>query len=88
MKVRYENLSDVLIVHLQQGKPIAEVREDGLGSRFSFDKDGHLVAMELVDASRRPDLMRFFEGRLEQAFGDGVRRRRMEDVGDEGGSIP
>lgn len=86
MNVRYESLSDVLVVRLRRGAAIAEIREDGRGSRFSFDEKGRLVALEIVDASRRRDLMRSFEGRLEVFLDAGGSSRKVEDVGDEGGS--
>lgn len=85
MKVRYENLSDVLVVHVQPGTPIADVRQDGRGNLFGFDEEGELVVLEIVDASRRMDLMRSFEGLVDRFRSDGAPRRR-EDVDDEGGS--
>lgn len=74
MNVRYEALQDVLIMKLRSGVPIAEIREDEGGSVYCYDDTGRLVALEIVDASRNLEKIRWLERRLNE-FVDGHQSR-------------
>lgn len=76
MRVRYENLSDTLIVKLRPGAVIVAVRTDVAGSQYHYDAEGELVGMEIVDASLNVDLIRSLERKVDEAAEGCLRRRR------------
>lgn len=53
MKVTYDARTDTLSVILRDGVPVAESDEDKPGVILDYDKEGNLVSMEILDASRR-----------------------------------
>ncbi len=57
MKVAYDRETDALSIVFRQA-PVAESDERAAGLILDFDADGEIVAIELLDASRRidPDL--------------------------------
>jgi uncharacterized protein YuzE len=54
VKVIYNPLVDVLRI-LFSKTPIEESDEDKPGIIFDYDKDGNIVGMEILDASKRMD---------------------------------
>ncbi|MGE0040659.1 MAG: DUF2283 domain-containing protein [Vicinamibacterales bacterium] len=53
MKVRYDQKTDTLTILLKEDAKVA-VSDDGRpGAVFDFDSMGDLVAVEILDASRR-----------------------------------
>jgi uncharacterized protein YuzE len=53
MKVTYDNETDSLTVVLNEHVAIAESDEDKPGIILDYDKDGNLVSIEVLDASKR-----------------------------------
>lgn len=52
MKVTYDSEVDVLRIILSE-KPIEESDEDKPGVILDYDKDGNVVGLEILDASKR-----------------------------------
>ena len=53
MKVTYDEKTDSLTVILNEKSSVAESDEDKPGVILDYDKDGNLVSLEVLDASRR-----------------------------------
>jgi uncharacterized protein YuzE len=53
VKVRYDRKTDTLSVVLRDSVTVAESDEDKPGIILDYDKDGNLVSLEILDASKR-----------------------------------
>jgi uncharacterized protein YuzE len=53
MKVRYDRETDTLSLVLRDNVKVVESDEDKPGVILDYDKDGNLVSLEMLDASRR-----------------------------------
>jgi uncharacterized protein YuzE len=53
MKVSYDARTDTLSLILREGAAIAESEEDKPGVILDYDRDGNLVSLEILDASKR-----------------------------------
>jgi uncharacterized protein YuzE len=60
MKVTYDPAVDILRI-LFSNTPIEESDEDKPGVILDYDKDGNVVGMEILDASKRMENPRAFE---------------------------
>ena len=57
MKIRYDQSVDALTIVLQQNVEVEESDEAKPGVVLDYDRDGNLVAIEVLDASRHiPDV--------------------------------
>jgi uncharacterized protein YuzE len=52
MKVRYDRKTDTLSFVLRDNVKVVESDEDKPGVILDYDKDGNLVSLEILDASR------------------------------------
>jgi uncharacterized protein YuzE len=53
MKVHYDSKTDTLSVILKDNTPVHESDEDKPGVILDYDKEGNLISLEILDASRR-----------------------------------
>ena len=53
MKTIYDSKTDTLSVILRENTAIAESDEDKPGVILDYDKEGNLVSLEILDASKR-----------------------------------
>ncbi len=53
MKVSYDARTDTLSLILRDGAIVAESDEDKPGVILDYDRDGNLVSLEILDASKR-----------------------------------
>jgi uncharacterized protein YuzE len=53
MKVRYDRKTDTLSLIFRDNTPVFESDEDKPGVILDYDKDGNLISLEILDASRR-----------------------------------
>jgi uncharacterized protein YuzE len=53
MKVQYYSKTDTLSVILKDNTPVHESDEDKPGIILDYDKEGNLISLEILDASRR-----------------------------------
>ncbi len=64
MKVSYDPRTDTLSVVLKERVKVAESDEDKPGVILDYDKDGNLVSLEILDASKRVSETRKIEFQL------------------------
>lgn len=60
MKAIYDPETDTLHVHFSNAA-VEESDEEKPGVILDYDKDGHIVGIEILDASKRTDNPRVFE---------------------------
>ena len=60
MKVKYDQEVDVLTIQLS-GTPVEESDEDKPGVILDYDKDGNIVGIEILNASKRMENPRALE---------------------------
>jgi uncharacterized protein YuzE len=53
MRVRYDRKTDTLSLVLRDNVTVVESDEDKPGVILDYDKDGNLVSLEILDASKR-----------------------------------
>ena len=53
MKVQYDSKTGRLSVILKDNTPVHESDEDNPGVILDYDKEGNLISLEILDASRR-----------------------------------
>jgi uncharacterized protein YuzE len=55
VKIEYSKQADALYIHLRE-VPVAESRDVEEGVTLDFDAEGHIVGLEILDASERMGL--------------------------------
>ena len=55
MRIEYSKQVDALYIHLREA-PVAESRDVEEGVTLDFDAEGHIVGLEILDASERMGL--------------------------------
>lgn len=65
MKVTYDPEVDVLYILLRDA-PVEESDEDKPGVILDYDKEGHIVGIEILDASKRTENPRSVEYAIEK----------------------
>ena len=55
MRIEYSKQVDNLYIHLREA-PVAESRDVEEGVTLDFDAEGHIVGLEILDASERMGL--------------------------------
>ena len=60
MKVTYDEETDILRILFREG-PVDESSEDKPGIIIDYDRDGNIISMELLDASKRVENPRSLE---------------------------
>ena len=60
MKVKYDQEVDVLTIQLNNA-PVAESDQDKSGVILDYDKDGNIVGLEILSASKRIESPRTLE---------------------------
>jgi len=55
VRIEYSKQVDALYIHLREA-PVAESRDVEEGVTLDFDAEGHLVGLEILDASERMGL--------------------------------
>ena len=53
MKVNYDPKTDTMIVIFKEGSAVFESDEDKPGVILDYDDEGHLISLEILDASQR-----------------------------------
>jgi uncharacterized protein YuzE len=53
MKITYDAEGDVLYIYLNDHKPVDNIDIEENIISYDLDKDGHLVGIEILDASKR-----------------------------------
>lgn len=66
MKIKYDQEVDILVVRLSD-EAVFESDETREGVIMDYDKDGNVVSIEILDASKRGDEMTKFEYELVSA---------------------
>lgn len=66
MKIKYDQEVDILVVRLSD-EAVFESDETRKGVIMDYDKDGNVVSIEILDASKRGDEMTKFEYELVSA---------------------
>ncbi len=64
MKVTYDPRTDSLSILLKEGCQVAESEEDRPGVILDYDETGQLIAIEILDASKRVSDARKIEYQL------------------------
>jgi uncharacterized protein YuzE len=55
MKVTYDSETDILRILFSKSARIEETDEDKPGVIIDYDKDGNIIGLEVLDASKRMD---------------------------------